>query len=126
MVPRKLLIAAWVGGLITLGGVAAMVVLVLTSPRFPDDYDALPLWGAVIALILIMFAIGWVYGVQLGTAGVPFVAFFFAAFCLLALIKIRHLDSGLMGSAVLVGPFVLGWSLGCLWVLRRQDAAGPA
>jgi len=120
--PRHLLIAAWIGGLFTLGGVVAMLVFVSTSPRFADEFDALPLWGAVTALILIMFANGWVYGVRLGTEGVPFFAFFLAALCLIALMKIRHLDTGLMATAVLIGPLVLAWALGCLRALRRKSA----
>ena len=124
MSPRRLLVAAWVGGLVTLGGVVAMLVLVLTSPRFADDYDALPLWGAVIALILIIFAVGWYIGICRGKEGIRSFTVFLTILSILALTKIRHLDTGLMATSVLIGPCVMGWALGCLYILRREGAAG--
>ncbi len=125
MTPRKLLATAWVGRLVTLGGVVAILVLILTSSRFSAEFDPQPLWGDVFTLILMVFAIGWIYGACLGREGVPFFAALLAILCVLALTKSEHLDSGLMASAVLIGPLVLSWPLGCLWALRREAAAGP-
>lgn len=124
MTPGKLLVAAWGGGLATLGGAAAILVLVLTSPPPPAEVGAPTLAGAVIGLILLVFAVGWVIGAGLGTKGVIHFAVIFAALCALALSKAEHLDTGLMGAAVLIGPYVTGWALGCARALRRESAEG--
>jgi len=130
VIPRKLLVAAWVSGLVVLGDVVAMVARALPLPRFSDGFNTLSLSGAVIGMFLILFAIGWVFGNGLGKAGVvlrfavPLTVPGVFAFVLLLLLLYGNTapDGVLFVLTMLLGPFYLGWALGCITGLRRKSA----
>lgn len=125
MTPRKLVVATWIGGLITLGSaVTVLVFILMASNLFPAKFGVLPPVSALISLICILATLGWVIGVRLGKKGALYFAAILAILLALALSKSEYPETGLILTMLGVGPFLMGWSLGCLDFLRRKGAEG--
>lgn len=132
MIPQKLLIAAWVSGLVVLGNVVACIVLARASSRIPEEYSTLYVTGAVIGLFLILIAIGGYFGNIVGRGGivlrftVPLTIPGIFTFVLLMFLLYSNtpLSITLFMLTMLLGPFYLGWTLGSIMGWRCRTAAG--
>lgn len=123
--PRRLLVAAWVGGLVTLGSAGTGLILAPgASSPLPGEPGLLSLVGLLIALILILSALGWFIGIQPGHMSPIFFIFISTCYLAFALREFEGLQAALLGSTLAIGPLLTGWSLGGLRALRRQAAAG--
>ena len=122
---RKLLVAAWTGGLAAFGGALAILVLAHGgSIRLPGGLDLPSLVSALIMLILALTAVGWLLGAGLGKVGIPQLAALSMVLFVLALTRTETVEARFFGSMALVGPVLMGWAAGWLGVLRRQSAEG--
>lgn len=117
---HKLLVAAWAGGLAAFGGALAILALVQgASIRLPGGLDPMSLLSALIMLMLVLTAVGWFVGSGLGAVGIPQVAAISVTLFVLALTRTETVEARLFGSTVLIGPFLMGWAMGCLSLHRK-------